>query len=89
MKLPGIKGVVIQSTVFEDNNGALTTATVVKMTPRTKHVAIKYHFFRSHLNEKNGISLWKIDTNLQKADIFTKGLAPQKFAEIHKLLYGS
>jgi hypothetical protein len=88
MKLPGIKGVVIKSTVFEDNNGAITTATAVKMTPRTKHIAVKYHFFKSHINERNGISLAKIDTNLQKADIFTKGLPPQKFVEIRKLLCG-
>jgi hypothetical protein len=77
MKLPGIKGSVIKSTVFEDNNGAITTATTIKMTPCTKHVAVR-----------NGISLAKIDTNLQKVDIFTKGLAPQKFAEICKLLCG-
>jgi hypothetical protein len=88
MQLPGIKGAVIKSTVFEDNNGAIATATAVKMTPRIKHIAVKYHFFKSHINEKSGISLAKIDTNLQKADIFTKGLSPQKFAEIRKLLCG-
>jgi hypothetical protein len=62
MKLPKIKGVV---TVFVDNNGAIST---IKITPRTKHIAVKYHFFRSHINEGNDISLSKIDTNLQKAD---------------------
>jgi hypothetical protein len=59
-----------------------------KMTPRTKHIAINYHFFKSHISESNGISLSKIDMNLQKADIFTKGLLPVKFADIHKLLCG-
>ena len=34
---------VIQSTVFEENNGALTTANYIKMTRRTKHVGLKYH----------------------------------------------
>jgi hypothetical protein len=88
MKLPEVKGTVIKSTVFEDNNGAITTATAVKMTPRTKHIAVKYHFFKSHVNERTGISLSKINTDLQKADIFTKGLAPRKFMEIRKLLCG-
>ncbi len=74
--------------VFEDNNGAISTATPVRMTPRTKHIAMKYHFFKRHINDKSSISLSKIDTNLQKADIFTKGLASQKFAEIRKLLCG-
>jgi hypothetical protein len=88
MKLPGVTDSIIKSTVFEDNNGAISTATAVRMTPRTKHIAVKYHFFKSHVNAGTGISLAKIDTNLQKADIFTKGLAPQKFMEIHKLLCG-
>jgi hypothetical protein len=88
MELPGINNSIIKSTVFEDNNGAITTATAVKMSPRTKHIGVKYHFFKSHVNEKTGISLSKIDTNLQKADIFTKGLSPQKFADIRKLLCG-
>jgi hypothetical protein len=88
MNLPEMKGTVIKSTVFADNNGAITTATAVKMSTRTKHIAVKYHFFKSHLHEGSGISLSKIDTNLQKADIFTKGLGPQKFVEIRKLLCG-
>jgi hypothetical protein len=75
MKLPGVKRSVIKSTVFENNNGAISTATAVKMTPHTKHIAVKYHFFKSHGNEANGISLSKINTSLQKADIFTKGLS--------------
>jgi hypothetical protein len=56
------------------------------MTPRTKHIAVKYHFFKSHI--PTGISVAKFDTNLQKADIFTKGLAPQRFVQIGKLLCG-
>jgi hypothetical protein len=88
MQLSGITNSVVKSTVFEDNNGAISTATAVKMTPRTKHIAVKYHFFKSYLREGTGITIAKIDTNLQKADIFTKGLSPQKFSEIRKLLCG-
>jgi hypothetical protein len=90
MKLPGITNSLIKSTVFEDNNGAISIATAVWMTPRTKHITVKYHFFKSHIDVGTrvgtGITISKIDTNLQKANIFTKGLAPQKFAEIRKLL---
>jgi hypothetical protein len=39
------------------------------MTPRTKHIAVKYHFFKSHIGDGTGISLVKIDTNAQKVDI--------------------
>jgi hypothetical protein len=69
MKLPGINNYVIKSTVFEDNNGAIATTKSVKMTPRTKHIGVKYHFFKSHINDESGITLGKIDTNLQKANI--------------------
>jgi hypothetical protein len=88
MELPGVKDSVIKSTVFEDNNGAIATAKSVKMTPRTKHIAVKYHFFKSHISDESGISLDKIDTNLQKADILTKGMAPQKFVEMRTILCG-
>jgi hypothetical protein len=88
MSLPGVMNSVIKSTVFKDNNGAISTATAIKTTPHTKHIAVKYHFFKSHINDRTGISLTKIDTNLQKEDIFTKGLTPQKFGGIHKLLCG-
>jgi hypothetical protein len=88
MKLPGIENSIVKSTVFEDNNDAIATAKSVKMTPRTKHIGVKYHFFKSHITEGSGIVLAKIDSNRQKADIFTKGLAPQKFAEIRHLLCG-
>ena len=41
---------ITKSTIFEDNNGALQLATVPKMTLRSKHIAIKYHFFfREHV----------------------------------------
>jgi len=78
-----------KTTVWEDNNGALTLANMEpgRMTPRSKHYAIKYHWFRSHL-KPNSIEIHKIDTNLQKADIFTKGLRVEKFKSIRQLLCG-
>ena len=78
---------IAKSTVFEDNNGALRLATVPKMTPRSKHIAIKYHFFREHVF--NGtVDIEKIDTSNQKADIFTKGLGPEIFERVRELLMG-
>jgi hypothetical protein len=88
MDPPEMKDTVIKSTLFEDNNGAITTAHTVKISPHTKDIDIKYHFFKSHIHNRSGIFLSKIDMNLQKADIFTKGLGPLKFVEICKLLCG-
>jgi len=78
-----------KTSVWEDNNGALTLANMEpgRMTPRSKHYAVKYHWFRSHL-APNAVEVHKIDTNLQKADIFTKGLRTEKFQAIRKLLCG-
>jgi hypothetical protein len=88
MHLNGNGPVLIKSTVFEDNNGAIATARAVKMSPRTKHIAVKYFFFKSHIGPNTGIESVKIDTLLQKADIFTKGMAPEKFVTMRKLLFG-
>ena len=33
-------------TVYENNNCAIVVATVLSMTPNTKHIAVKYHWFR-------------------------------------------
>ena len=78
-----------QTTVWEDNQGCLILANMEpgRQTPRSKHYAIKQHWFREHL-KPNEIEVKKIDTKEQKADILTKGLGVIKFREIRKLLCG-
>jgi hypothetical protein len=78
-----------KTTVWEDNAGALTLAKLEpgRMTPRSKHYAIIYHWFREHLRP-NRIEVEKIESALQKADILTKGLVYAKFLDIRKLLCG-
>ena len=76
------------STVFEDNQGCLSLVNVPKMSPRNKYLALKYHFFRTHIGEDKGIVAKYISTKLQKADIFTKGLTGDSFKSIRKLLMG-
>ena len=39
--------------VFEDNRSTITVATSKKYTPRTKHIALKYHHFRQYVNNKS------------------------------------
>ena len=78
------------SQIFEDNNGAIATATAPKMSPRTKHIAVKYHFVKQYFNKAcdflHPFLLKKINTEDQKADIFTKGLKAETFLTIRKLL---
>jgi Reverse transcriptase (RNA-dependent DNA polymerase) len=75
------------SSVFEDNNGALQLARAPRMTPRTKHYGIKYHFFGTYV-EKEEIKLFKIGTKEQRADIMTKGLVMATFQHLRKYLVG-
>ena len=76
-----------QSTVHEDNTTCLKFATMPKMSPRTKHIAIPYHFFRSKVKELE-IKVVQIDTTKQLADQFIKGLPEDKFARDSKALVG-
>jgi hypothetical protein len=78
---------IIHCKAFEDNNGALEMASVHKLCPRTKHINVKYHrFWRSVLD--GTISLHKISTHDQIADIFTKPLSVIPFTNLHRVLMG-
>ena len=74
------------STVYEENNGAIFVATILRMTPTSKHIAVKYHWFRQHVGKE--FVIWKIKSENQKADIFTKGLQGEIILKIRKLLCG-
>ena len=45
---------------------------------RSKHIEIKHHFIRDHVN-KSEIELIFVDTKNQLADIFTKPLVEDRF----------
>ena len=73
--------------VFEDNQSCIALAKSAKMNPRTKHIAIKYHFFRQMVSDETVLIEW-IPTDEQKADIITKGLSSVKFESNGKLVLG-
>lgn len=73
---------MIHRKVFDDNTGSLKLAQSPKMTPRTKHISVKYHWLRYHIGEYKGIVLHKIESESQNADIFTKGLTLEVFTRI-------
>jgi hypothetical protein len=57
------------------------------MTPRTKHIGVKYFWFRSHVGQDSGIKIIKVASENQLADTFTKGLALEQFSILrHKLM---
>ena len=71
------------STVFEDNNGALQLANCPKFTPRSRHYAVKYHFFR-HYVENGELQIKRVDTDVQIADQFTR--PPEHFCRLRLLI---
>ena len=82
-----LEEVFTHSTVFEDNKGAITLASALKLTPRMKHIGIKYHFFRQFVSDGT-VKIKHIESENQLADIFTKGLPVIKFERLRKALMG-
>ena len=79
----------IRIKVYEDNSGALILANLEpgRQTSRSKHFAIKFHWFREKL-KPNGIEIVKVETKNQIADILTKGLTKELFRGLRLLLLG-
>jgi hypothetical protein len=94
-ELGGCLGLDVSDTVnlhvriHEDNVGALTLGKLEprRMTPRSKHYAVKYHWFREQIRPRN-IQLVKIETSEQLGDLFTKGLPRPAFERLRRKLMG-
>ena len=87
LQLSFCKESVIMSKVWEDNTGTIRLAEAAhKVTFHTKHLAVKFHLFRSHLSDE--VRVQKVDTTEQLADVFTKGLAQHQFEKLVARLMG-
>ena len=53
--------------VWEDDNNCITVATSLKFTPRTKHIVIKHHHFKSFVSN-DSITIKPFDTSEQFED---------------------
>ncbi len=78
---------VAHSTIFEDNKGCVELAAAPRMRSQTRHIGLKYHHFRSHV-ELGQLKIQWIDTKHQLADIFTKPLVASSFIPLRKSLLG-
>ena len=87
LHMAGPLAVTSYSTIYEDNSACLSQANLPKMTPRTKHIAVSYHWFREYVLS-GVLRILKIDTAVNPANIFTKGLVAEKFTAIRKLVCG-
>jgi len=77
----------IHCRVFEDNSGAVEIAREKKYRPRTKHLNVKLHHFRSYV-DSGAISIHPISTTEQPADYLTKSLIHDQFVKLRKMIMG-
>ena len=85
-KIPSFKP-KFHCSVFEDNESCIAMANASKFTPRTKHISLKYHHFRSFV-KKREITIHSINTKEQPADIFTKPLEESTFCYLRREISG-
>ena len=64
-----------------DNTSAINLTKNPIEHSRTKHIEIRHHFIRDHV-QKEDILLEFVDTHNQLADIFTKPLLSESFDKI-------
>ena len=69
-----------------DNQGAIHWTTDRRDSTKAKHVAIKYHFIRELVREKE-VEVRYVPTEAQKADVLTKILPRVKLEDICKYLF--
>ena len=80
-----------RTTIWEDNVGALTLANLEpgQHTVRSKFYDVRVHWFRQHLHQANSnMSVQKVESANQLADIFTKILPVDTFTRLRKELMG-
>jgi hypothetical protein len=77
------------SQVFEDNHACFVLATTdpPRMTPRSKSITIKYHWFHDHLKQGK-IKMQTVESALQRGNILTKALPHPQFELKYKLIMG-
>lgn len=81
----GMKEKDFQCTLYEDNTSCITIAGTQKFTPRTKHISLKYHWFRSFTKGPNKLlDIKYINTREQTADILTKPLDEPLFTYLRR-----
>ena len=73
--------------VFEDNKSCIEIATNHKTRPRTKHLSVRLHHFRSFVQARL-INIVHVSTHEQVADIFTKPLPRDQFRYLRDILMG-
>jgi hypothetical protein len=77
----------VRCTLFEDNSGAVYLGNAPAMRPRTKHINVKYHHFRSQVANRT-LAIEKTTSENQLADLLTKQSTTALFLAHRKAIMG-
>lgn len=83
--LTDVFGTLFVTTVKCDNTAAIKVAKDLHLTKRSHHVAREFHFVNEQVHDGHLNIEW-IDSQGQKADIFTKSLGNVLFFALKKLI---
>jgi hypothetical protein len=87
LKLDDIVSGTVTCRAFEDNQGALLLANNHRLSPRTRHFNVKWHWFWE-VKDTEGLTVQGCGTLEQRADGFTKCLVREPFEKNRKLNQG-
>ncbi len=71
--------------IYADNKGAILLALETVYHSRTKHIDLRYHFIRHHIEQRD-LRVEYCPTDNMAADVFTKALARPKLQWMRSLL---
>lgn len=71
--------------IHSDNTGALANVKGIPITPRTKHIDVRYHRVRDEV-ERGFIVPHYVSTVDNVADVFTKSLGKPSFQKFREML---
>ena len=69
--------------IYEDNQSAISMGKNPQFHGRSKHIEIKYHFLRDHI-EKKLVIIQYCATNEMLADLLTKGISKEQFEKLRQ-----
>ena len=78
----------VHTKVHEDNTAALNLAVEQRITNRTRHYHVRWHFFWQSLNDDDDLEVVYVETVSQQADYLTKSLTWEKFQANRNLVQG-
>ena len=74
--------------IFEDNTGAIFLVTNKQVGARTKHIDVRHHFVREHV-ESGNVLVWFIKGEQNASDILTKNVSEALFMyHAENIIYG-